>query len=148
MKAQIVLVEDNPGDVILVKEALYSRGLRVDLCVIDTEGQADEFFSTLGDNEHACPVLVLLDLNLPELEPEKFLRQLRTHPSCAHVDVVVLSSTNNLAERQFARALGTDKFFLKAADLEEFLKLGDVVAAHLASYDSDHRQWSPDPPRG
>ena len=55
MKAQIVLVEDNPGDVILVKEALYSRGLRVDLCVIDTEGQADEFFSTLGANEHPCP---------------------------------------------------------------------------------------------
>jgi len=72
MKAQIVLVEDNPGDVILVKEALYSRGLRVDLCVIDTEGQADEFFSTPGDNEHPCPILVLLDLNLPELEPEKF----------------------------------------------------------------------------
>ena len=55
MKAQIVLVDDDPGDVILVKEALYSWGLRVDLRVIDTEGQADEFFSTLGANEHPCP---------------------------------------------------------------------------------------------
>ena len=77
----------------------------------------------------------LLDLNLPELHSEEFLRQLRA--SCAHVDVVVVSSSDNPADREFARVLGVDTFFQKPTDLEEFLKLGDVVAAHVASYASD-----------
>ena len=58
--------------------------------------------------------------------------------SCAYVDVVVDSSSDNPADREFARVLRTDKFFHKPTDLEDFLKLGDVVAAHLASYESDH----------
>jgi hypothetical protein len=58
-KAQIVLVEDNPDDVILVREALHSRGLQVDLCVIETDARAEEFLSALGDKEHPCPVLVI-----------------------------------------------------------------------------------------
>ena len=78
-KAQIVLVEDNPDDVILVREALHSRGLQVDLSVIETDGQAEEFLSALANKDDPCPVLVLLDLNLPELHSKHFLRQLRMH---------------------------------------------------------------------
>ena len=82
-KAQIVLVEDNPADVILVRQALKSRGLQVNLCVIETDGQAEEFLSALANKDHPYPVLVLLDLKLPELHWEPFLRQLSAHPSCA-----------------------------------------------------------------
>jgi len=134
-KAQIVLVEDNPADVILVREVLRSRGLQVDLCVMDTDDQAEEFLSALANEDNPCPVLVLLDLNLPKLRSEEFLRQLRA--SCAHVDIVIVSSSDNPADREFARVLGVDTFFQKPTDLEEFLKLGDVVAAHVASYASD-----------
>ena len=109
----------------------------MDLSVIETDGQAEEFLSALANKDHPCPVLVLLDLNLPELHSEPFLRQLRAHPSCAHIDVVVVSSSDNPADCEFARVPGTDKFFHKPTDLEDFLKLGDVVAAHLASYASD-----------
>ena len=110
----------------------------MDLSVIETDGQAEEFLSALANKDDPCPVLVLLDLNLPELHSEHFLRQLRMHPSCAYVEVVVVSSSDNPADREFARVLGTDKFFHKPTDLEDFLKLGDVVAAHLASDKSDH----------
>ena len=64
---------------ILVREALHSRGLQVDLSVIKTDGQAEEFLSALANKDDPRPVLVLLDLNLPELHSEDFLRQLRMH---------------------------------------------------------------------
>ncbi|PYT12316.1 MAG: response regulator [Acidobacteria bacterium] len=127
-KFQIVVVEDNEPDVFLVREALQLAGLDFELHAVDNGENAVEFIDKVeGDDTLPRPDLVLLDLNLPKKGGGLVLERVRRSPTCGHVPVVVLTSSDSPQDKAQAARLGATQYFRKPSRLEEFMKLGPLV---------------------
>src|SRR5450631_3000232 len=90
----ICLVEDNPGDVALIREALTEHDVRADLVLFEDGERAFGYFQELDQNEGSCPDLLLLDLNLPKVSGWEVFDFVRRSARCASVSVIVLSSSD------------------------------------------------------
>jgi CheY-like chemotaxis protein len=124
---RIVLAEDNPADVILLREALKEHGVDAELRWIDDGAEALTYFDTLDlDQPGTAPDAILLDLSLPKVDGEAILKRIRDDQRYHAVPVAVMSSTNNPRDRERARALGAS-FICKPSALDEFLRIGGVV---------------------
>ncbi|MBL8213064.1 MAG: response regulator [Bryobacterales bacterium] len=128
----ILLVEDNPGDVILVREALASLGLGHHLEVLRDGEEALAWLARCdGDPESQMPALILLDLNLPKRTGMEVLHAVRQGERWREVPVMVVSSSDNDADRREVARLGATAYFRKPSDLDEFLQLGETVGRLL-----------------
>ena len=124
----VLLAEDNPGDILLVKEALAHYHISHELYVVRDGGEALAFLHRMGETGSVpCPDVLLLDLNLPRVDGPEILVEFRKNPGCIHTPVIVISSSDTHKDRQRMDALGVNCYFRKPSDLEEFLKLGAVV---------------------
>jgi CheY-like chemotaxis protein len=122
---EILLVEDNPADVRLTREALRRGRVANTLHVVDDGDKALAFLRREGEYADAPrPGLVLLDLNLPGLDGRDVLAEVKADPSLRRVPVIVLTTSS--AERDIAASydLGANCFVSKPVALDEFL---DVV---------------------
>ncbi len=126
-KLTLLLVEDNPADVFLVREALREESLDCDLEVVDDGEQAILFVERVDAGAQALPDLLLLDLNVPRFGGEQVLERLRQSRVCAGIAVVVITSSDSPRDRQRAADLGATEYFRKPANLEEFMALGKLV---------------------
>jgi CheY-like chemotaxis protein len=125
---QILLAEDNEGDVMLVERALTEHRIAHELHVVKDGDEALEFLERMGGaGAPPCPDLLLLDLNLPKVDGPQVLQTFRKHPACAETPVVVVTSSNAPADRKRLDDLGATAYFRKPFDLSEFMRLGDVV---------------------
>lgn len=128
-----MLVEDNPADVGLVREALYEHEVRYNLTVLPDGEKALELIDRF-DREHlGCPDLVLLDLKLPKRGGFDVLQRMRGSTQCAHAPVVILTSSNAQEDRALAAKLGVTRYIRKPDRLDDFLKVGAVFKEILAS---------------
>ena len=109
---EVLLVEDNPADVLLVRVALSQFPLPVNLVVAKDGEQALMMLSS--PDFHAQ--LIILDLNMPRVDGQAVLRQY--HP--ANVPIVVFSSTQNKVEVQQALALGAREYVQKPIGFEPY----------------------------
>ena len=126
----ILLAEDNPGDVYLVRLALEQSGLHFNLVEVSDGEQAVQYLIALQADESAPPPsFVLLDLNLPRVDGKTVLARLKTIPKCRGTRAIVLTSSEYPTDRADVDRLGADCYFHKPQDLEAFLKLGDLIVA-------------------
>ncbi len=122
------MIEDNPPDVLLVAEALSEHGLQVEVENLRDGEQAIRFIEMLdSDDGIPCPELFLVDLNIPTSNGEEVLTQIRRSKRCATTPVVIITSSNSLRDRQTAERLGANHYFCKPTDLDDFMKLGEIV---------------------
>lgn len=125
---RVVLVEDNPGDVFLIREALREKGLDFELVHYPDGEEAWLALKAAG----RLPDLILLDLNLPKIEGVNLLRRIRGDASFAAVPVAVLTSSQAPDDEQQALLSGAARFIRKSASLDEFLSdVGSAVAGIL-----------------
>ncbi len=118
----ILLVEDNPGDVRLTKEALRESKLHNDLAVVGDGVEALAYLRREGRYADALhPDLILLDLNLPRKDGREVLAEVKADPKLMHIPVVVLTSSQ--AEQDIVRAynLHANCYVQKPVDLEQFI---------------------------
>jgi CheY-like chemotaxis protein len=134
---EILVAEDNPGDVRLIREALRARAKEVHLNVVANGEAALAFLRHEAPYTTAPHVdLALLDLNLPRLNGRAVLRALRAEPALRLLPVVVLTGSSEPAEITIAYNLGANAVVTKPLDLDEFLAAitsianfwGDVAA--------------------
>lgn len=124
----ILLAEDNPADVQLVREALEDRSVDCALHVVPDGAQAIAFIEKVdGSSTLPCPSLLLLDLHLPKRNGEEILRYLRASERCGRTPVVVLTSSDSPRDVENATRHAALHYFRKPSALDEFLKLGDIV---------------------
>ena len=120
--AEILLIEDNPGDVELVHEALQS-GKVLNRISVATDGEVAMAFlnRASGFEDAPRPDLILLDLNLPKKDGLEVLREIRDHPDVSRVPVVILTSSQ--ADRDILKSydLGANCFISKPVEVDEFL---------------------------
>lgn len=120
----ILLVEDNPGDARLTREALAVSTLPNRLHHVRDGDEALAFLRHTGSYaDMPTPDLVLLDLNLPRRHGREVLEEVKRDPALMHIPVVVLTSSE--AEEDILRSyrLHANCFITKPADLEELSRV-------------------------
>jgi CheY-like chemotaxis protein len=121
---EILLVEDNPGDVRLTREALKEGQLTNNLHVVEDGEQAMQFLGCEAEYAQVPrPDLILLDLNLPRKDGREVLAEIKQDPKLQKIPVVVL--TTSKAEEDVCRAykLNCNCYITKPADLGQFINV-------------------------
>jgi len=124
MAMEILLVEDNPGDVRLTQEAFRAANRSVHVNVVSDGLQAMEYLR--GEGAYALaprPSLILLDLNLPKMNGREVLARIKRDVSLKKIPTVIL--TTSRAERDIAKSyqLQANCYLCKPVGLEEFESL-------------------------
>ena len=133
--AEILLVEDNPGDVRLTKEALR-ESLINHLFVVGDGEQAMEFLHRKGNYEDAPrPAVVLLDLNLPKKDGREVLAEIRADDELKSLPVIVMTSSKAQEDFLIAERLDVNCYLRKPIDPEEFVNslIASVEGFELAA---------------
>ncbi len=121
--ADILLVEDNPGDVRLTKEAFAEGGIANTLHVATDGVEALDFLYQRGDHADAPrPDVVLLDLNLPRKNGDEVLDEIRSDPDLDYLPVVVLTSSDAQEDVVQSYELQANAYLTKPVDPDEFIE--------------------------
>ena len=124
----VLLVEDNPMDVFVIRELLEGSGLDLHLHIAGNGQDALQYLKDLMDDETASwPALVLLDLNLPKVPGIEVLKELRADSRFSRTPVIVLTSSTAPADRLAVELLGAEAYFQKPSSLEAYKELGRLV---------------------
>ena len=121
---EILLVEDNPGDVELTREALHDSKVHMRLSVVNDGVDALAFLRREGPHGAAPrPDLVLLDLNLPRKDGRAVLAEVKRDPELRNIPIVVLTSSQ--AEQDIVKAydLHANCYVTKPVDLDQFITI-------------------------
>jgi chemotaxis family two-component system response regulator Rcp1 len=119
---EILLVEDNPGDVRLTQEAFRDAKVRNNMVVVGDGLEAMAYLKQENKYAHAIrPDLILLDLNLPRMNGFEVLDAIKADESLKRIPVVVL--TTSQAEQDILRSydLHANAYVTKPVDLEQFI---------------------------
>lgn len=125
---EILLVEDNPGDVRLTKESFKEAKVRNKLDVVEDGVEAMAFLRREGKYADAPrPDLILLDLNLPKKDGREVLGEIKTDEDLRRIPVVVL--TVSKADEDILRAynLNANCYITKPIGLEQFIKVVKTI---------------------
>jgi CheY-like chemotaxis protein len=128
---QILLFEDNAADVFLVRTALEETGLPFKLEVCSDGEDALALIGRIEAGEASRPDALLLDMNLPKYGGEEILERMRGGVRGSSILVIVLTSSDSPKDRERATALGVEHYFHKPADLDAYMRLGEIVRSAL-----------------
>lgn len=119
---EVLLVEDDPGDELMTREAFEDNKIRNTLHVVRDGQEALDFLYRRGEYTDAPrPDLVLLDLNLPKYDGRQVLEQIKGDPELSLIPVVVLTTSS--AEEDILRSykLHANAYVTKPVDLDQFI---------------------------
>jgi chemotaxis family two-component system response regulator Rcp1 len=120
----ILLVEDNPGDVRLTKEALRDAKVLNKIFVAKDGVEAMEFLRKEGSfKDMHMPDLILLDLNLPRKDGREVLAEIKEDPKLKHIPVVILTSSKADEDILKAYNLHANCYVTKPVDLNGFVEI-------------------------
>jgi two-component system, chemotaxis family, response regulator Rcp1 len=122
--AEILLVEDNPGDVRLTQEALKDAKLINHLHVVQDGVEAMEFLRRQGTYQDAPrPDLILLDLNLPRKDGREVLTEVKADERLKRIPIVVLTSSQSEEDLLKAYGLHANCYVTKPVDFDRFTEV-------------------------
>jgi CheY-like chemotaxis protein len=125
---EILLVEDNPGDVRLTQEALREGKIGNSLHVVEDGESAMAFVRREGEfADMPRPDLILLDLNLPRMDGREVLAQIKADPDLKRIPVVVLTTSRAEEDVLKAYELNANCYITKPVDFEQFIKVVSAV---------------------
>lgn len=131
-KKQLLVVEDNPGDVELLRLALKDAGVDCELILVKDGAVALDFIQRQGVSSR-LPDLAIIDLNLPKHNGLEILQAISSNGVMAKMPVIVVSSSPYVADAENLVFLRTAHFIRKPLDLDDCLKIGVLVRELLAS---------------
>ena len=131
----IVLIEDNPGDVFLVERALKELDITCDLTTFSNGQEALKRLCPpegTGADHQVLPDAILLDLNTPKSDGFEVLSRLRGNVWLAHVPIAIITSSQATSDMARASRLGAIRYIQKPSHLDEFItKVGGAIREML-----------------
>lgn len=122
---EILLVEDNNGDIVLIKEALFEGKIHNNLSVTKNGIEALEFLRRSGNYKDApVPDLILLDMNLPKKNGKEVLAEIKADEKLKVIPVVILTSSQAEQDVITSYKLNANCYITKPVDFEHFI---DVI---------------------
>lgn len=124
----ILLVEDNPADIVLAEEVFAEVSSSARIHGVTSGQEAIDFLRKDGLHGQArTPDLILLDLNLPGMHGREVLRMIKTDKTLKRIPVVVLTSSQSEDDRTSAYELHANAFMLKAATLDGAIEVARAI---------------------
>ncbi len=121
---EILMVEDNPGDVRLTREALKESKVRNKMHVVEDGVEALAFLRREGQYADAPhPDLILLDLNLPRKNGREVLAEIKEDPDLRRIPVVILTISQAEEDALKTYDLHANCYITKPVDLDQFIKV-------------------------
>jgi CheY-like chemotaxis protein len=118
----ILLVEDSPSDVRLVREALREAAIPVHLALARDGVDAIDYLRG-AERAGNLPELIVLDLNLPRINGHEVLAQVKKSPVLKRIPVVIMTSSRAPEDINEAYALDANCYVAKPSDLHEFIRV-------------------------
>jgi two-component system, chemotaxis family, response regulator Rcp1 len=129
----VLIVEDNPADLYLVREAIRQHEVTAGVVAL---ADGESTIRYIEQSSNLTDMVVVLDLNLPKRSGIQILEAIRAMPNGRSIPVIVF--TSSLSEQDSARiaALGVTACMLKSLDLDEFNLIGWAIKQALLGQDS------------
>ncbi|RMG75493.1 MAG: response regulator [Bacteroidetes bacterium] len=126
----ILLIEDNPGDVRLTQEALKETDAypMVDLAVVPDGEEALKYLRRQGEYAEATrPDIIFLDLNIPKKDGKVVLKELKSDPDLQVIPVIVLTTSDTPGDIMETYGLHANSFITKPVDMNHFIEVVRVI---------------------
>jgi two-component system response regulator len=121
---EVLLVEDDPGDVLMTTEAFAEHKVANRLSVVSDGVTALQFLRKEGEHAGApTPDLILLDLNLPRMDGREVLAAVKADPELKQIPVVVLTTSEAEEDVLRSYALHANAYVTKPVDFERFIEV-------------------------
>ena len=114
----IIMIEDDTGHARLIEKNIRRAGVTNEIKHFDYGGAAMDFL--LGNEAHATPLLILLDLNLPDMSGTDILEKIKADDKLHRAPVIVLTTTDDKVEIQRCYDLGCNVYITKPVEYETF----------------------------
>jgi chemotaxis family two-component system response regulator Rcp1 len=120
----ILLVEDNPGDIRLIKEVLKEGKIQSNLSIVLDGEEALSFLKQTDQYVDAVrPDIIILDLNLPKKDGREILSDIKADPALVHIPVIVLTTSNAPKDILNMYSNHANCFITKPADFDQFINV-------------------------
>jgi len=130
--SRILLVEDNPGDLRLITEALRRQGIQFELQHYEKADDAVRAIENCGRDGAELPDVILVDYNVPRGDARDVLIAAAENAALANVPRAVVTSSLAPEDREHAMKLGARSFIYKPGNLDDFLEhVGNSIAVLL-----------------
>lgn len=132
----ILLVDDNPHDVVLIRLAFRRVGIIDTIQLVKDGAEAMRYINGEGAyadrHQFPIPTLILLDLKMPQTSGFDVLQWIREQPELSTVIVVVMSGSKNDQDIERAYALGANSYLIKPTRFEEMVKMMETLKDYTA----------------
>jgi two-component system, chemotaxis family, response regulator Rcp1 len=120
----ILLVEDNPGDILLTMEAFKEVAIPHELNAVNDGVDAVSYLKRTGKFVDAVrPDIIFLDINLPKKNGFEVLAEIKQDPDLKHIPVIILSTSASKHDIQKAYELHANCYLIKPVELEDFFRV-------------------------
>lgn len=124
----ILLVEDNQGDVLLTQEAFEESGDNCQLFVVNDGQEAINFLERIPPYAHVdSPKLILLDINLPKINGHEVLRYIKSNSNLKHIPVIMLTTSSSEKDISACYSNYANCYITKPNDVADFFKIIENV---------------------
>lgn len=124
----ILLVEDNEGDIVLTMEALDDARILNKVYVKRDGAEALDFlYSKIDNNTNELPDLILLDINLPKIDGKEVLHKIKTHPTLKKIPVVMLTTSSSEVDILESYNNHANCYIIKPVDLNKFFNIVKAI---------------------
>jgi CheY-like chemotaxis protein len=122
-EADILLVEDDPGDVLIITEVLETMGHPRRVHVVGDGQQALDYLYREGEHREAArPDLILLDLNMPRMDGREALARIKADPDLRSIPVVVFSTSSSREDVQASYRSHANAYVTKPIEFDDLLQ--------------------------
>jgi chemotaxis family two-component system response regulator Rcp1 len=122
--SEILLIEDNPADIVLTKEAFKECRYKHNITAFKDGIEALKYLKREGEYSNSkTPDLVLLDLNLPKKDGRELLAEIKSDDSINFIPVIVLSTSRNETDIKTSYDLKANCYICKPVELESFINI-------------------------
>jgi CheY-like chemotaxis protein len=122
----ILVAEDNPGDVFLIRRAFQKLDIPLEVMLARDGAEALRLVERIGAEDRQVD-LVLLDLNLPRHDGAEVLAAVRREDKLRSTPVILLTSSDSPLDQERCRRLGANHYFRKPSELAAFMELGPIA---------------------
>lgn len=125
---EILLVEDDPGDIELIKETISSSKLKINLQIVNDGSKAISYLKKQGQySDKTEPDLVILDLNLPLKNGMEVLKEVKSDEDIKHIPIIVMTTSDQDSDVLKSYKLGANSYVTKPMGIEQFSHIVNTI---------------------
>jgi chemotaxis family two-component system response regulator Rcp1 len=128
-KVEVLLVEDSPSDVRLIREAMKETNLAIQITVAKDGVEAMDYLKSCLRGEERRPDLILLDLNLPRKNGREVLAEVKGDPRLRQIPVVIMTSSRSDEDIAVAYSLNANCYITKPFELGQYIGVVQAIEA-------------------